>query len=86
MSQPYSHVASAIQSVVALKLRSLTVFHSPTRITRVVRQHRPHAGEGAPTYVVTIGKPNYAERQTIKGRVAVGAPFPVSKATRFRKR
>lgn len=79
MSQPYSHVASAIQSLVKTGARSATKYLTPKHTVKVTRQNRPDRRDRTETFLVTIGKPNYAARQFVKAAIAAGEPFPVRK-------
>lgn len=77
MSQPYSKVASLLQTLFTTGARKAIKYVSPKQTIKVTRQH-PRSGRGD-TVLVTIGRPNYAERQFIKSAVRAGEPFPVRK-------
>jgi hypothetical protein len=44
----------------------ITYFVSTKQTIKVTRQHKPDKRSRQATYVVTVGKPNYAEREYIK--------------------
>lgn len=46
---------------------------------KVTRRHRPRARARQEEFVVTFGKPNYAERAFIRKCKLAGEPFPVRK-------
>ena len=52
--------------------RRATFYASKTRTIRVSRPHRARRGERSTTFVVTVGKPNYRDRQRLKARQKVG--------------
>jgi hypothetical protein len=82
MSQPYSNVALAIQTVVARGAHSATKFITPKSVVKVTQRlaagRLPRKG-GNLDFVVTVGSPNYADRLFIKKCLKAGEPFPVKK-------
>jgi hypothetical protein len=82
MSQPYSNVALAIQTVVTLGAHSATKFVSPKHVVKVTQRlaagRLPRKGSNL-DFVVTVGSPNYADRLFIKKCLKAGEPFPVKK-------
>lgn len=56
-----------------------TKYLSDKFTVKVTRQHRPRANDYRVTYIVSAGRPNYAEREFIKQCKKVGEPFPVAK-------
>lgn len=86
MSQPHSQVASALQSLRALRdARRITRLVSPHQTIKVTRQHRPDRRERQEVFLVTIGKPNFVERQLIKTARKNGVCFPIGRIQRFPK-
>lgn len=79
MSQPYSHVASAVQSLAMTGAMRATKYISPKHTVKVTRQRALDRRERAATFLVTIGTPNYRERQFIKDAVKAGEAFPIRK-------
>lgn len=79
MSQPHSHVAVAIQSLLRTGARKATVYESPTHVTKVTLRKKSLRGERTTEFVVTIGRPNFLERQFIKSCKRAREPFPVRK-------
>lgn len=79
MSQPFSHVARAIQSLEQTGAKTATVFLSPKRVVKATRRFKKDRRERHAEYIVSVGTPNYAERQFIKDCIAAGERFPVRK-------
>ena len=52
---------------------------SPSLTIKATRQHKYRSGERASTVIVTIGRPNYAEREFIKTAKKAGEPFPIKR-------
>lgn len=85
MSQPYSHVATTIQSVERTGAYKGTKYISPKHVIKVTRRTRIDRRGKQMEFVVTIGRPNYAERKFI----AKHHPswFPMEKVQlKFKKR
>ena len=59
--------------------RKATFYFSPKLVAKATRQRRPDRRTNQETFVVTLGRPNYAERKFIKTLKAAGEPFPVKK-------
>lgn len=77
----YNEVIEAILSTGALKA---TKYISPKEIVRAVRKSYRFNGrkviKGANMEItLTIGKPNYVEREFIKACQKAGEPFPIKK-------
>lgn len=47
-------------------VRKATKYLSSTLVVKATRQFKPSARDRSETFVVTYGKPNYAEREAIK--------------------
>lgn len=60
-------------------IRRATLFLSPGLTFKATRIKRVDKRDRSEHYVVSIGKPNYNERQRIKVLKKVGEPFPVKK-------
>lgn len=72
--------AKVIDALVEDKtLRKATVFVSPFFVTKATRVHRHDGRDSRLQMVVTVGKPNYAEREFIKLAKKAGEPFPIKK-------
>jgi len=59
--------------------RKATKYVSPTLVIKASRRHRPRRGERTTEIVLTVGKPNFAERSFIAEVRRAGEPFPVRK-------
>lgn len=80
MSQPFSNVASVIQTLSANpKLKSASKYVSPTHVVKATRQRKYDRRDKAETFLVTIGTPNFLGRRFIKAVKKAGEPFPVKK-------
>lgn len=60
-------------------VRRATYYLSPGLTIKATRTRRVDKREKAESYIVTVGRPNYAERKFIKVAKAAGEPFPVKK-------
>lgn len=76
------HVDAVVKALVTTGARTATKYISPTEIVRATRRrYRGRIVKGARTVdiVLTIGRPNYAERAFIKKARMGREPFPVKK-------
>jgi hypothetical protein len=62
------------------RVRSATVYDSPTSRVTATRPHKGRRTDRQTTLVVTIGQPNYAQRQFVKRCQQAGVRFPIRKA------
>lgn len=60
------------------KVRKVVAYCSPTMTVKLTRQ-RLDRRASRHTYLLTIGRPNYAERKFIKTLIKAKEPFPVKK-------
>lgn len=80
MSQPYSLVASTIQSVIAADAWKGVLYVSPKEVIRVTRERYNRKFKGYQLDLrVHIGPPNYIERDFIKDARRAGETFPLKK-------
>lgn len=73
---------SAVREVAAHLLaghRRATKYLTPKFVVKGARCHKPRSNEGAVTIVITVGAPNYAEREFIKIAKKAKLVFPVRK-------
>lgn len=56
-----------------------TFYASPKYTIKATRRFRPRKNDAYESYVLTLGVPNYAEREFIKKCKKAGEPFPVKK-------
>lgn len=79
MSQPYGHVAAAIQSLTKSGSHSVITFTGPKAVIKVTRrtygQRKPKPSDPL-DLVVTIGKPAWLEKEYAKRAVKEGRKFP----------
>jgi hypothetical protein len=59
--------------------KSIVKYVDPKTVVKITRKHKKDCREVSVTYLLTIGKPNYAERKFVKLCVKAGERFPVSK-------
>jgi len=59
--------------------RKATLYESPKFVVKVSRRHRVTLRDKRWEFVLTLGEPNYEEREFIKKCRKVGEPFPVKK-------
>lgn len=78
-----SPVLRAIQQCSRAVLRQpiyrATKFLDPELVVKVTRPHKFSRRARSETVLVTVGKPNYAERIFVKRCLEAGEPFPVRK-------
>ena len=60
-------------------LKKATKFITPQFTVKATRQHKYDGRAAQQTFLVTIGKPNYAERSFIKLAKMAGESFPIKK-------
>lgn len=60
-------------------VKSVSYFLSPRVVTRITRQRPANIRESSITFLITIGRPNYAAREFIKKANRAGEPFPIKK-------
>lgn len=62
-----------------ISVRKAIGYISPHFTVKATRQKKSDRRDRQETFVVTIGKPNYAERAFIKTCIKAKEPFPVKK-------
>lgn len=60
-------------------VKTVTYYESPRHTIKLTKRHRPRHAYASVSYVLTHGRPNYAERQFIKKAVRAGCHFPIAK-------
>lgn len=76
------HVAKVIDAVVKNGAWKGTLYLSPKEVVRVTRKlyrGRKHWDAERPEFLVTVGRPNYLERDRVKELKQAGEAFPVRK-------
>ena len=80
MQIPRSAVSAVVMAVLECPdLRRATKYLDDHTTVKCTRQRPFDKRERQETVLVTMGKPNYAERNFIKNCKIVGEPFPVKK-------
>lgn len=59
--------------------RRATKYIAPNLVVKATRRHRPNRRARTVEMVVTVGRPNYAEREFIKQAAKAGEPFPIKR-------
>jgi len=77
---------NAISNTIEVLLRTdavkATKYLAPNHIVRATRKNYKHSGgpkDATIEIILTIGRPNYAEREFVKACKRAGEPFPVKK-------
>jgi hypothetical protein len=75
------NAAEAVVSslIVMSDQRKATKFLGPNLVVKLTSQRKYSKRERQRTFLLTIGKPNYAERKFVKECKKAGEPFPVEK-------
>lgn len=80
---PGDYERSVVKAVTAVTtnptVHSATVYYSPTLVFKATRRGKPDARDKRTELVLTIGRPNWADRKFIKLCVKAGEPFPVKR-------
>jgi hypothetical protein len=81
MNVTYSHSANLCIGVLLAnpKLYRATKYLSDKLTVKATRQHKFNRHQKQATFIVTLGRPNYAERAFIAKCKKAGEPFPVKK-------
>lgn len=77
------HALAIVKAIRALQgsasVRRATVYVGPELTVKATRQRRPAKRSRGETLLVTVGKPNYREREFIKACRKANEPFPVKR-------
>jgi len=74
-----SSIARVVEACLGVGARRATVFLSPKLTVKATRRHKMRGGECRTELVLTIGRPNYSEREYIKLCQDCGEKFPVKR-------
>lgn len=73
-------IAQTVESVLETgEVRQATTFLDENTVVTASRRHRPEKRSNHTELVLTMGKPNYRQREFIKACKKSGEPFPVKK-------
>jgi hypothetical protein len=61
------------------EVKKATYYHSDKEVAKVTFHGKKDSRARTKTFVVTIGRPNYEEREFIKKAKKAGEPFPIKK-------
>jgi hypothetical protein len=74
------YVETVVRTLVQGGARKVVKYVSPTEVVRATRRlSHGKIARGNATILLTLGKPNHAEREFIKACKAAGEPFPVKR-------
>ena len=79
MSLRYSNVAAVVDVLTRTGAYRATKYISETHTVKATRRHKVRRGEPLGECVLTMGRPNYDEREFIKKCKKAGERFPVKK-------
>lgn len=79
MKATRSSIVAVCEACLNLGAKKATVFLSRTLVVKATRRLKPYKRARTTELVLTIGAPNYAERQFIRACDKAGEPFPVRK-------
>lgn len=72
-------IARVVEATLGLGCRKATVFLNPKLIVRATRRHKYDGRDKNCEVILTIGAPNYREREFVRACLKAGEPFPVKK-------
>lgn len=78
-SKALSVTGQLVDFVLNGEYRKATKYLSPTLVIKATLRGKRDRRNSADTVLVTVGSPNYLERQFIKNCKKAGEPFPVKK-------
>lgn len=82
MTTPMNAITTVLEAVMRTDAIRATKYLATNHIVRATRKRYGHIGGPKDTtieVILTIGKPNYAEREFVKACKKAGEPFPVKK-------
>lgn len=82
MTTPMNAISNTIEVLLRTDAVKATKYLAPNHIVRATRKNYKHKGGPKDTtieIILTIGRPNYAEREFVKVCKKAGEPFPVKK-------
>lgn len=79
MSYAWSNVGAVVGTLIRTRAYRATKYVNKNRVIKATRRHKSDKRDRQSEFVVTIGKPNYREREFIKLCRKAGEPFPVKK-------
>lgn len=75
----FNSIIGELVSRCAKGAKKATKYISPKYVIKSTFQGKRHKRERTETFIITVGRPNYREREYIKKLVKVSEPFPVKK-------
>ena len=76
---PQSKFGKVIDSVLSGGAKKATYYHDEKTVLKATYHGKRRKNDIAPTVIVTVGAPNYRERDFIRKCKKIGEPFPVKK-------
>ncbi len=68
---------AVVSALIVTRMRRATKFIGPNLVVKLTRQRKPNKRDRSETFVLTVGKPNYAEREFIKLCGRAKEPLPL---------
>lgn len=72
-------VDELLETAIQTGAKTVTKYHSPSHTVKLTRRHKPDRRNRRVEFVLTVGVPNYQERDFIKAAKKAGELFPVKK-------
>ena len=72
------HIAHVVAHVLSGR-RKATKYVSPSAVVKATARHKPNRRSRSVEMIVTIGQPNYVEREFIRAAKKAGERFPVKR-------
>ena len=79
MSEPYCNVGKVIGALIKTKGYKATKYVRDDHVIKATSRQYERPNARTLEFVVTMGRPNYAERKFIKKAAKSGTPFPIAK-------
>lgn len=72
-------IGSVVSTLLFSDAKKVTKFLSPKLRITATRSHKRDRRNTRESFIVTIGQPNYEQRQLVKAAIAAKEPFPIRK-------
>lgn len=76
MKVPRNAIARAVETVLETGCRKATVYLGSRMVVKCTARHKPDKRETAPSFVITMGAPNFAECRFIRLCFKAGKNLP----------
>lgn len=79
LNQTLSYAATTAAAMLNVRIKTATLYDAPDYVVKLTHRGKPDRGNKTQHFVLTFGRPNYAERKFIKACQKAGEPFPVKR-------